>query len=369
MEFLLERVRRVVVKLGTGILTSGIGKLDTDRIGAIAADVAALRARGLEVLLVSSGAVGLGMGRLGLKQRPRRFAAAQKCAAVGQSILIDHWQRAFDPHGLTVAQVLLTREDVKSRERHLAVNDLLEELLHNNLVPILNENDSVSTTEIRFGDNDVLSALVASLSKAELLVILSTAPGLIDREGTGEIIPVVESITPAVEALAGGTTDTTATGGMVTKVEAARIANRSGCGAIIASGKEPGILQRLLRGEASGTFFVPSKLPVQGRKRWIAFFQPAAGEIHVDPGAEAALREHGSSLLAKGITGCTGQFGREAVVTIARSGTPPFARGISRFSADELRAIAGMKTADIQARFPRLRRHEAVHRDSLVMLG
>ncbi|MGF1485288.1 MAG: glutamate 5-kinase [Opitutales bacterium] len=368
MEGLPTQARRIVVKLGTGVLTQGIGKLDTQRIHDLCGQLAALRRRGLEVVIVSSGAVGLGMGRLQLERRPKRLAALQKCAAVGQSILINTWQAGLDPHGLTAAQMLLTREDVKSRTRHLAVKDLLGELLDSGLVPVVNGNDSVSTEEIKFGDNDVLSAMVASLTHADLLAILSTAPGLIDREGSGEVVPLVETITPEIEAMAGGTADATAVGGMVTKIEAARIATASGCGVFIGSGREPEVLQRIVEGPAPGTFFLPRKLPLDSRKRWIAFFQPPSGTLHVDAGAVQALQEKGSSLLAKGIRSVDGHFGEEAVVEIAGPDRQAFARGISGFSSEDVSKILGQGNDAIRASFPRRKRCEVVHRDALVLL-
>ncbi|MET0261653.1 MAG: glutamate 5-kinase, partial [Rariglobus sp.] len=228
--------KRVVIKLGTGVLTSGIGQLNTERIAALAAGVAGLRAAGTEVIVVSSGAVGLGMGRLGLKKKPSDVSKKQACAAIGQSLLMQTWQRGFDPHSLTAAQVLLTHEDLRSRDRHLGVKACLEELIAYGTIPVINENDTVSAAEIKFGDNDTLSAMVASLTGAQHLLILSTAPGLIDMKGTGKIVPVVEKITPEIEAMAGGTTDITATGGMISKITAAKLAVRAGCGVFIASG-------------------------------------------------------------------------------------------------------------------------------------
>ena len=182
----LEKARRIVVKIGTGVLTSGIGKLDTQRIAALCSQVAALRARGIEVVLVSSGSIGLGMGKLGLDQRPEELAQLQACAAIGQSILINNWQSGFDPHKLTVALILLTREDLRSKNRHNAIFETVERLLASGIIPIVNENDTVSATEIQFGDNDTLSALVASVMCADLLFILSNIPGLIDKQGSGK---------------------------------------------------------------------------------------------------------------------------------------------------------------------------------------
>ncbi len=369
MAFLFEKAKRIVLKLGTGILTSGVGQLDTEKIAAVGREVAALRRKGFEVIIVSSGAVGLGMGRLGLEARPAKLSSLQKCAAVGQSILIQTWQKAFDPHGMIVAQLLLTADDVRVRQRHLAVKELLEELLAEAIIPVINENDSVSAEGIKFGDNDTLSALVASLTKSDMLVILSTAPGLIDMKGTGKILPVVEKITPEIEAMAGGTTSPTAVGGMVSKIKAAKVAGQSGCGVFIASGEDPATLQRLVAGEPTGTFFVPSRMPLGARKRWIAFFHMPRGVVTVDAGAERALREDGSSLLARGVTGCKGPFGAGDVVTIQNAQGVAFARGIMRFDDRSLAAIAGKSTAEIKPLFPNMKRFEVIHRDALVLLA
>ncbi|MBT5690917.1 MAG: glutamate 5-kinase, partial [Opitutae bacterium] len=217
-----EEPKRVVLKLGTGVISLDVGRLNEQRIDQLCHKVAKWKREGYEPLLVSSGAVGLGMGLLGFDQRPADMATLQACAAVGQSQLIEIWQRAFSQHGLKIAQVLLTREDLRSRERHLGVRATLDKLLSHGVVPIINENDTVSNEEIKFGDNDVLSALVASLVKAERLVILTTVMGLIDFEGSGNLVSVVENITPSIEAMAGGTRSVTAVGGMISKIEAAK---------------------------------------------------------------------------------------------------------------------------------------------------
>lgn len=360
--------RRIVVKLGTGVLTHGIGQLDTERIGALAAGVAGLRAAGVEVIVVSSGAVGLGMGRLALRRKPAELSRKQACAAIGQSLLMQTWQRAFDPHATTVAQVLLTHEDLRSRHRHLGVKACLEELIAYGVVPVINENDTVSAAEIKFGDNDTLSAMVAGLVGAQHLVILSTAPGLIDMKGTGKILPVVEKITPEIEAMAGGTTDLTATGGMISKISAAKVALRAGCGVFIASGAEPDILARLLAGDNPGTFFVPSREPLESRKRWIAFYQRPAGSILVNVNAVPALREQGRSLLAIGVTGVRGRFAAGEVVNILGPDETVLARGEAAFDDTEVRAMAGKSTEALRPLFPGRKRLEVVHRDHLVVL-
>jgi glutamate 5-kinase len=364
----MAKLKRVVVKLGTGVLTHGVGQLDEPRIAAVCAQLAALRARGAEVIVVSSGAVGLGMGALGLAKRPAELSRKQACAAIGQSLLMQTWQRGFAPLGLTVAQVLLTHEDLRARARHLGVKATLRQLLDYGVVPVINENDTVSAAEIKFGDNDTLSALVASLIEADHLVILSTAPGLIDFRGTKQIVPVVEKITPEIEAMAGGTTSETATGGMISKISAAKLATKSGCGVFIASGAEPGILEKLFSGRGPGTFFVPSGLPLTAKKRWLAWFQRPAGTLHVNAGAAAALRERGTSLLAAGITSAEGEFAAGDVVNIAAPDDTVIARGTSSFSSSETALIAGKKGDEMRTLHPSRKHLEVVHRDDLVLL-
>jgi glutamate 5-kinase len=333
------RPRRVVVKLGTGVLTSGIGQLDTARISAIARDLADLRSAGTEVIVVSSGAVGLGMGALGLARRPREVSRKQACAAIGQSRLMQTWQAAFAPAGLTVAQVLLTHEDLRARDRYLGVRACIRELVDYGTIPIINENDTVSAAEIKFGDNDTLSALVASLLEASHLVILSTAPGLIDLKGTGEIVPVVEKITPEIEAMAGGTTSETAVGGMVSKISAAKLATRAGCGVFI-----------------------------EARKRWLAYFQRPTGTITVNGPAVPVLRDEGRSLLAVGVTGVSGHFKSGDIVNVAGPDGVVFARGKTPYGSDEVAALAGLRSEDVRQRHPSRQRHEVVHRNDLVLL-
>lgn len=363
--------RRIVVKLGTGVLTSGVGKLDEERIAGVAAQIARLRALGTQVIIVSSGAIGLGLGALKLARRPKETPKKQACAAVGQSLLMQTWQRAFAPHGITVAQVLLTHEDIRSRDRYLGVKACLEQILDYGAVPVINENDTVSSAEIqeiRFGDNDTLSALVASLAQAQHLLILSTAPGLIDMKGTGQIVPVVEKITPEIEAMAGGTTSETAVGGMVTKISAAKLATRSGCGVFIASGAEPDIVPRLLAGNGPGTFFVPSGLPMAARKRWLAYFQRPTGAIAVNVCAVPVIRDQGRSLLAIGVTGARGSFAAGEIVDILAPDGKPFARGVVGFDDEQIARIAGKTGEELKHLFPGRKHLEVVHRDDLVLL-
>jgi glutamate 5-kinase len=309
------------------------------------------------------------MKRLGFSRRPADLPTLQSCAAVGQSILAQTWQECMDPFGHTVAQILLTREDLRGRRRHVAVKDSMERLFGLGVVPVVNENDCVSTKEIRFGDNDVLSALVASLIKAEFLFLLSTAPGLLDLS-TGERIPVVRGITPEIEAMARGTTSPTAVGGMITKIEAARIANLSGCGVLIGNGDDPRLLERFREDPLPGTLFLPGEGEgLSSRKRWLAFFDKPRGWLRVDAGAERAVRSEGRSLLAKGVLARGGAFEAGEIVEIRGPGDVAFARGVSAYSAAELEEAAGRSSEELREAHPDRKQFEVVHRSELVLLG
>ncbi|MGB0744115.1 MAG: glutamate 5-kinase [Opitutales bacterium] len=350
----LSQAKRIVIKLGTGVLTSGIGELDSARIDSLCQNVQMLRNRGIEVIIVSSGAVGLGMGKLGLQKRPKDLATLQACASIGQTILINTWQKSFDPQGLTVAQILLTREDLRAKHRHTAVFNTVEQLLSHSAVPIVNENDTVSAAEIKFGDNDTLSALVASVTNADLLFILSNVPGLIDMKGSGEVVERIEKITPEIEAMARGPGAETSVGGMVSKLSAAKIAQRAGCGVIVGSGKDDSLFQRLLRGEPAGTYFVPSSKPVKSHKRWIAIQDHSFGSIHIDQGAADALISNGKSLLAAGIASIEGDFQAGDVVKVIAPSGAAIAQGIINIDATCLN--------DYSEAAP------VIHRDNLVLL-
>ncbi len=360
--------KRIVVKLGTGVLTSGIGQLDEQRIAQLCGELSALRHGGTEVIVVSSGAVGLGMGRLGLSKRPKELSRKQACAAVGQSLLMQTWQRGFSPLRLTVAQVLLTHDDLRVRSRYLGVKETLRQLIAYGTIPVINENDTVSAAEIKFGDNDTLSAMVASLVEADYLVILSTAPGLIDMKGSGQVLPVVEKITPEIEAMAGGTTSETAVGGMVSKISAAKLATRAGCGVFIASGSEPGVLGKLFSGRSTGTFFVPNGLKLEAKKRWLAYFQRPEGTISVNLCAVPILREHGRSLLAVGVTGAAGEFAAGDIINIAGPDGTIFARGKTGFGSEEIPTLAEKQGDEMRSLYPQRKRLEVVHRNDLVLL-
>jgi len=353
----LTSAARLVVKLGTGVLTDSRKQIDPAQLEQLVAQIAAQRKAGKEIIVVTSGAVGAGMGALGYEKRPTELAELQACAAVGQSRLMANYAELFAKHDLHVAQVLLTHEDLEHHERHLNARNTLVTLLDRGVIPIINENDAVSFTEIKFGDNDKLSALVASLLPADLLVILTTVDGVVENFGKKDpkTISKIEQIDSAIEKLAGGTSSETAVGGMRSKVEAAKIVVRSGIPLVIASGKKKNVLAKILGAENEGTLFVAQPNKLQGRKRWIAFFHHPKGTLFVDDGAKKALRESGKSLLPPGVSCCEGDFAAEEVVRICDSNGTEFARGIAKFSGEEIR---GKKLARV----------ELVHRDDLVIL-
>ena len=353
----LKAATRIVVKLGTGVLTDSRKQPDLAQMEQLVAQMAAQRQAGREIVLVTSGAVGAGMGALGYATRPANLAERQACAAVGQSRLMATYEKLFSKFNLVVGQVLLTHEDLEHHERHLNARNTLVTLLDRGVVPIINENDAVSITELKFGDNDKLSALVAALLPADLLVILTTVDGVIENFGKpgARLLSVIEQIDAGIEDQAGGTTSATAVGGMKSKIEAAKIVVRSGVPLVIASGQKNDTLARITAGEDEGTLFIAQPTKLQGRKRWIAFFHHPKGALCVDDGAKVALREKGKSLLPPGVARCEGDFSAGDVVRICDLDGTEFARGIARFDSAAVRAR-------------NLPKEELVHRDDLVIL-
>ena len=337
-EAILQNVSQIVIKFGTGILTDENNLPDPKQIDQLVNQVAALHRAKKEIIVVSSGAVGAGMGALGLKKRPTLLPQLQACAALGQSQLIATYQECFAKKGILTAQVLLTHEDLKDHDRHLNARNTLATLMAQGIVPIVNENDAVSYTELKFGDNDALSALVASLLPVDLLIILTTAEGVIENFGTPQAkrLSIIEKVDRHIESIARGTTAVTATGGMATKVLAAKIASRSGIATLIASGTKKHILKQMLAGKDEGTLILPTKARLKGRKRWIAFFHKPHGKLIVDEGAKAALRENGRSLLAKGLVRVEGQFSKDDIVSVCDLEGTEFGRGMAAFSSQQM---------------------------------
>jgi glutamate 5-kinase len=368
----LPKVKRLVVKVGSGLISAPGRGLLPDRIGALADELAALAKDGREVVVVSSGAIASGMARLGLTQRPRSIPEKQAAAAVGQSALMWHYEQAFARHGIRVAQVLLTQEDISARPRYLNARNTLQVLLRFRVVPVVNENDTVAVEEIKVGDNDNLAALVAHLVDADLLVILTDVDGLytgdprVDPEARR--LETVDAVTEEIERLVWDADGQVSVGGMSTKLEAARKVTSSGIPMVIASGRVPGTLRRVLRGEPLGTYFVPRGDRLAGRKRWIAFAVPPQGRLTVDAGARSALVERGKSLLPSGVVEVEGEFHAGEVVSLSAADGKEFARGLTNYDAAELRKIQGTKTKDLEERLGYKSFDEVIHRDNLVLL-
>ena len=368
----LSRARRVVVKVGSGLITTPGQGPSAAAIGRLAADLAALARDRREVALVSSGAIATGTARLGLGAAPRSIPEKQAAAAVGQSALMWHYEQAFKKHGIKVGQVLLTGQDISDRSRYLNARNTLLALLDFGVLPIVNENDTVAVDEIKVGDNDNLAALVAHLIDADLLVLLTDVDGLYTgdprRDPRATRLSTVEAVTEEIQGLVFDATAAVSVGGMSTKLEAAQKAGASGIPMVIASGREPGILQRLLKGEPVGTYFQPRDDRLAARKRWIAFAVPPQGRLTVDAGAKKALTERGTSLLPSGLVDVSGEFRVGEVVALAQSDGQEFARGLVNYDAGELRRIRGAKTKDIEKVLGYKGVDEVIHRDNLVIL-
>ena len=367
----LAAARRVVIKVGSALLVEkSTGSVNRDWLEALADDVAAMRARNQEVVLVSSGAIALGRRELGLAKRKPKLEEKQAAAAVGQIRLAHAWKEVLERRGFTVAQVLLTLGDTEERRRYLNARNTLTTLLRLGAIPVINENDTVATAEIRYGDNDRLGARVAQMVSADCLVLLSDVDGLYTadptRDETAQFIPEVPRITPEIEAMAGGSASDVGSGGMATKVLAAKIAVGAGCHMCIAAGREAHPLRRIESG-ARCTWFVADASPVTVRKQWIAGMLKPVGELIVDAGAARALRD-GRSLLPAGVTEVKGRFDRgDAVVVLDPQGVE-VARGLAAYSSTDAERIRGRRSSELEALLGFRGRDEMIHRDDLVLV-
>ncbi len=366
-------MKRLVIKIGSNILADDKEGLDIKRITSIAGDVAAIRTEGYEVIIVSSGAVAAGMRKLGLRTRPKDIRLKQAAAAVGQSSLMWAYERSFGEHSVKVAQVLLTGDDFSDRKRYINSKNTLLALLQYGVVPVVNENDTVATDEIKFGDNDNLAALVAILVEAERLIILSDVDGLYSEDPRfhrdARLIPCVEEVTSAVEKCAGGAGSAVGTGGMASKVMAARRAASYGIGVHIISGKKKGLMNAIISGrDCQGTFFKPSRNRLSHRKGWIAYNTRPRGQVVIDDGAVNAITGMGRSLLPTGIIAVEGDFDIGDPVHCVDKAGRRVAKGLSNYSASDLKKIMGKKTAEIEKVLGYKYSDEAIHRDNLVIL-
>ncbi len=355
----LREARRVVVKIGSRSLLAS-----PDRFGRLARQVAALRADGRSVVLVSSGAIALGRARLGLDKRPKDIARLQAAAAAGQSRLVRAWEDAFEPHGIPAAQVLLTHADLGDRDRYLNARRALEALIELGAVPIINENDTVAVEEIKFGDNDQLAAMVATLVGADLLVLLTDVEGVLD--GTGARLPLVSEIDDVLTFLR-APTDDVGLGGMASKVEAARRATLRGVPVAIADARDAELLDHLLAGRDVGTLFLPKGAKLASRKHWIAYTLRPKGDVIVDGGAAEALRGGKASLLPAGVVGVRGEFEPGDAVRLIAADGAEIGRGLARYGTVDVARLAGAKGGEIEARLGRSGSGVVVHRDDLVV--
>ncbi len=368
----LPQTRRWVVKIGSALLTRDGQGLDRGILGPWVEQIAARRLAGHDVVLVSSGAVAEGMARLGLRIRPKSLPELQAAAAIGQMGLVRHYEACFQHHGLHTAQVLLTRDDLADRRRYLNARSTLCTLLGLGVVPVINENDTVATDELRFGDNDTLAALVANLIEAELLILLTDQDGLYDqdprRNAAARLIGETRVDDPLLDAAAGGSGTAQGTGGMVTKVRAARLAARIGAATVIAPGRGAGVLTRIGAGEDVGTLLIPAQGPEAARKQWLAGHLQPRGRLTLDAGAVRALREQGKSLLAVGVKGVHGTFNRGEVVACVDEQWCEVARGLINYDAEETARIMGQPSSRFEEILGFLEEKELIHRDNLVLV-
>jgi len=368
---LIEQAKTLVVKVGSSLVTNEGRGLDAAAIGRWAAQVAKIHAQGKKVVLVSSGAIAEGMQRLGWSRRPHAMHELQAAAAVGQMGLAQCYESSFREHGLRTAQILLTNADMADRQRYLNARSTLRTLLGLGVIPVINENDTVATDEIKLGDNDTLAALVTNLIEADVLVILTDQAGLFDadprKHRQAKLLEQADAADPGLETIAGGA-GALGRGGMLTKVLAARRAARSGAHTVIASGVEADVLVRLARGERIGTLLTAKTVPLAARKQWLADYLSVSGRVRLDAGAVKALTRDGKSLLPIGVTEVAGEFERGAVVACLDPTGREIARGLANYSAGEARKIMRRPSGEIETILGYVDEPELIHRDNLVLL-
>ncbi len=364
-------MKRLVIKIGSNILASAEQGLNTRRLRTIARDVSEAADMGIEVVMVSSGAVAAGLKKLGLKEKPNDIRLKQAAAAIGQSSLMWAYEHHFAEFGKKVAQVLLTRDDIGNRMRYINAKNTLFTLMSYGVIPLINENDPIAVDEIKFGDNDMLAALAAGLVEADMLVILSDVEGLYSKNPkykSASIIKQVDTITHDIEALAGGAGSAVGTGGMYSKILAAKQAVDHGIPVVIMSGKKRGLLGKLLNGQECGTYFNPKKQRLSSRKGWIAYGVRSKGAIYLDTGAVKALTEMGRSLLPSGITKIEGHFKVGDYVRCLSSDGKKIAKGLTNYSSKDLEKIKGRKTSEIEKVLGYKYSDEIIHRNNLVLV-
>ncbi len=364
---------RIVIKIGTNLLADRAKGINSDRIDTIAKNVSSLQSRGKQVAIVTSGAIGAGMLLLGMKERPRAIPEKQAAAAIGQPILMEAYEYAFRKHHCTIAQILLTKDDFVNRARYNNTKNTFAALFEKGVVPIVNENDTVAIEEIKLGDNDNLSALVANLIQADLLINLSDVDGLFSDDPSknpkAELIPVVDKFTPHIEKLAKKHRSELSTGGMITKIQAAKQCVSAGIAVIIANGTNPNVLDEIFAGNNPGTLFLPTTKRMNVRKKWIGFVSDSKGIIVVDGGAKNALLTKQTSLLPSGVLEVRGEFKTNDTISVLDTEGNEIARGVAGYASSDLIKIKGKKTSEIQKILNRKSGDEVIHRNNLVLIG
>ncbi len=368
----LKEAKRIVVKVGTSTITYPTGKMNLSRMEKLVRELTDLTNQGREILLVTSGAIAVGMDRMGKKKRPRAIPERQALAAVGQGALMHAYGSLFAAYGKMAGQVLLTRENSLRHHQYTNSRNALKAMLDMGVLPVVNENDAVAVDEVKIGDNDTLSATVATLVDADVLILLSDVDGLYttnpQRDKTARLISEVREITPEIEALAGDAGSSAGTGGMKTKIEAAKMAMSAGVTMVIARGDEDGVIRAILHGEAVGTLFPAKEAHLKARKSWLAFGRHIAGDLVVDDGCAAAMLTGGKSLLAAGLVSVEGDFEARSTVRVLNLAGREIARGIVNYDAVSLRKIAGHRTKEIAEVLPAPVFDEVIHRDNMVLM-
>lgn len=366
-----QSIKRLVVKVGTSTLTHNNGKINFYQMEKVVKTLSDLQNKGCEIVLVSSGAIATGIAKMGFEEKPKNIPEKQAASAVGQGILMQIYEKFFCEYGQTVAQILLTKDDLKERKRYLNARNALLTLIKWNTIPIINENDTLAVDEIKFGDNDYLAALVAGLVDADMLVLLTDLDGLFSanpKEGKdARLLKIIDDITPEIMEMAGGSNSSFGTGGMVTKLQAAQISMNYGIAMIIANGKEPWVLNDIIMGKSVGTLFTPKGSRMAGKKRWIAYNSQIQGEIQVDKGASEALINHGKSLLPAGVIAITGSFEIGSVVSLKDPEGVEIARGIVNYSSEEVALIQGHNSDEVGHILGYKDYDEIIHRDNMTI--
>jgi glutamate 5-kinase len=369
---ILNSGKKIVIKIGTNLLADKEKGINLERINNIARSVSLIQSLGKHVVIVSSGAIGAGVAALNLKKRPKSIPEKQAAAAIGQPLLMEAYENAFREQGCTIAQILLTKDDFVSRPRYLNAKNTFSVLFEKGVVPIINENDTVAVEEIKLGDNDNLSAMVANLVEADLLIILSDINGLYSDDPTrnhkAELIPVVEKVNAQIEKLAKTSNTELSTGGMITKIQAAKRCVLSGIAVIITNGKNPKVLTEIFSGDFKGTLFLPADKKMNVRKKWIGFVSHPKGFLVVDDGAKNALLKKNKSLLPSGILEVHGEFKTNDTISVRSESNFEIARGVSGFSSTDLIKIKGRNTDEIEKILGHKLRDEVIHKDNLVLI-